>query len=78
VRDHRPADALGAYLRLLEPLKQSTGDHTYDEIARLLRSIRACHERLGTPEEYARRSAALRTELKRKRKLMELLDANGL
>jgi uncharacterized Zn finger protein len=78
IRDHRPADALGAYLRLLEPLKQSTGDRAYDEIARLLRSIRACHDRLGTPEEYSRRIAALRTELKRKRKLMELLDNNGL
>ncbi|CAG6392192.1 hypothetical protein NMG29_31170 [Streptomyces cocklensis] len=78
VRDHRPADALDVYLRLLEPLKQSTGDQTYQEIARLLRSIRACHERLGTPEGYARRAAALRTELKRKPKLMKILDSNGL
>lgn len=78
VRDHRPADALAAYLRLLEPLKQSTGDQAYQEIARLLRSIRACHERLGTPQEWSRRIAALRTELGRKPKLMKILDHNGL
>ncbi|MFJ8157087.1 SWIM zinc finger domain-containing protein [Streptomyces sp. NPDC094468] len=78
MRDHRPADALGVYLRLLEPLKQSTKDEAYQEITRLLRSIRACHQRLGTPGEFSRHMAALRTDLKRKRKLMQLLDANDL
>ncbi|WP_244162904.1 SWIM zinc finger family protein [Streptomyces bungoensis] len=78
MRDHRPADALGVYLRLLEPLKQSTGDQAYQEVARLLRSIRACHERLGTVEEFTRRLSALRAELKRRPKLMKVLDENGL
>ncbi|MER6466702.1 DUF6880 family protein [Streptomyces sp. NPDC001228] len=78
MRDQRPADALAVYLRLLEPLKQSTKDEAYQEITRLLRSIRACHHRLGTPDEFSRHMAALRTELKRKRKLMQLLDTNDL
>ncbi|MFQ3561257.1 hypothetical protein QZN11_31330 [Streptomyces gramineus] len=78
MRDRRPADALAVYLRLLEPLKQSTKDEAYQEITRLLRSIRACHHRLGTPDEFSRHMAALRTELKRKRKLMQLLDTNDL
>ncbi|MFI5680162.1 hypothetical protein [Streptomyces cellulosae] len=78
MRDHRPADAPGVYLRLLEPLKRSTGDQAYHEVARMLRSIRACHERLGTPEEFSRYLAALRTELKRRPKLMQILDKNGL
>ncbi len=78
MRDHRPADALGVYLRLLEPLKQSTGDRAYHEVTRLLRSIRACHERLGTPEEFSRYLATLRAELKRRPKLMKVLDKNGL
>lgn len=78
MRDHRPADALGVYLRLLEPLKQSTGDRVYQEVARLLRGIRVCHERLGTAEEFTRRLSALRTELKRRPKLMKVLDENGL
>ncbi|MFJ9348356.1 SWIM zinc finger domain-containing protein [Streptomyces sp. NPDC101237] len=78
MRDHRPADALGVYLRLLGPLKQSTKDEAYQEIVRLLRSIRACHQRLGTPDEFSRHMTALRTELKRKRKLIQLLDSNDL
>ncbi|MFJ9721424.1 hypothetical protein ACIRP3_01630 [Streptomyces sp. NPDC101209] len=78
LRDHRPTDALGVYLRLLQPLKQATGDEAYHEVARLLRSIRACHERLGTPEEFTRYLAAQRTELKRRPKLMKILDSNGL
>jgi hypothetical protein len=78
MRDHRPAHALGVYLRLFEPLKRSTGDQAYHEVARLLRSIRACHERLGTPEEFSRRLAALRAELKRRPKLMKILDKNDV
>lgn len=78
IRDHRPSDALAVYLRRLQPLKQSTGDRTYHEIARLLRSIRACHERLGTPDAFTHFLAALRKELKRKPKLMEILTTNGL
>ncbi|RAJ57852.1 putative Zn finger protein [Streptomyces sp. KhCrAH-43] len=78
IRDHRPSDALAVYLRRLQDLKQSTGDRTYHEIARLLRSIRACHERLGTPDAFTHFLAALRKELKRKPKLMGILTTNGL
>ncbi|MEU2021384.1 SWIM zinc finger family protein [Streptomyces sp. NPDC016469] len=78
IREHRPSDALAVYLRRLQPLKQSTGDRTYQEIARLLRSIRACHELLGTPDAFTHFLVAFRKELKRKPKLMEILTTNGL
>lgn len=78
IRDHRPSDALAVYLRRLQTLKQSTGDRTYHDIARLLRSIRACHERLGNPDAFTHFLAALRKELRRKPKLMEILTTNGL
>ncbi|MDO0929458.1 hypothetical protein QQY24_30115 [Streptomyces sp. TG1A-8] len=37
----------------LAPLRQSTGDRAYHGVARLLRGIRACHQRLGTSEEFS-------------------------
>jgi hypothetical protein len=47
-------------------------------MARLLLSVRGCHERLGSGAEFARYLAALRTDQKRKRNLMKVLDKNGL
>jgi len=66
------------YLAAIEPLRSQTGDQTYQQVARLLLSARGCHERLGTTGEFKRYLAALRTDQKRKRKLMTILDKNGL
>lgn len=77
-RATRPADALGAYLRLAEPLTQRTGNHVYEELVSLLLSIRDCHRRLGSPEEFTGYVTALRTAQKRKRNLMRLMDEHGL
>ncbi|HEY3867622.1 MAG TPA: SWIM zinc finger family protein [Actinocrinis sp.] len=74
----RPADALAAYLRVVESLKQSTGNDTYQRIATLLLAARACHESLGTVAEFRRYVASLRADQKRKRNLIKILDANGL
>jgi uncharacterized Zn finger protein len=74
----RPADALAAYLRTVESLKQLTGNDTYQRIATLLLAARACHETLGTVTEFRRYVAALRADQKRKRNLMKILDQNGL
>ncbi len=41
----RPADALEVYLRLIQPLKQMTGDKAYLRMARLLLGARECHRR---------------------------------
>ncbi|MCY0941430.1 SWIM zinc finger family protein [Streptomyces antarcticus] len=78
IRDRRPADALTIYLRWIEPLRERTGDSTYERMAELLLSARACHRTLGTESEFAAYLAALRTDQKRKRKLMATLDRHGL
>ena len=74
----RPADALALYLKAIGSLKKETGDPVYRRIASLLLSARACHQALDTTDQFNRYVAALRTELKRKRNLMKILDENGL
>jgi uncharacterized Zn finger protein len=76
--EQRPADALGVYRQAIEPLKQITGDDNYRQIAKLLLQARACHQRLGTAQEFTAYLSALRTEQKRKRNLMKILDQHGL
>ncbi|WP_327360132.1 SWIM zinc finger family protein [Streptomyces sp. NBC_01296] len=78
IRDKQPADALTVYLRWIEPLRKATGDRTYERMAQLLLSARACHRTLGTESEFATYLAALRADQKRKRKLMATLDQHGL
>ncbi|MFE9093642.1 SWIM zinc finger domain-containing protein [Streptomyces sp. NPDC007264] len=78
VRADRPADALGVYLRLAEPLLKQTGNTVYEELVALLLSIRDCHRRLGTPDEFTAYVTALRTAQKRKRNLMRLMNEHGL
>ncbi|GGW66973.1 SWIM zinc finger family protein [Streptomyces griseoloalbus] len=77
-RATRPADALGVYLRLAEPLTKETGNTAYERLVGLLLSIQDCHRRLGTEDEFAAHATALRTAHKRKRNLMRLLDEHGL
>ncbi|WP_431991183.1 SWIM zinc finger family protein [Streptomyces albogriseolus] len=77
-RERRPGEALGVYLRLVERSKEPTGDRAYERLARLLQRVRDCHRALGTEEEFGVYFAGLRTELKRRRKLMSILDRHGL
>jgi uncharacterized Zn finger protein len=74
----RPADALAVYLKAIERLKKLTGDDVYEQIARLLKSARACHDALGTITRFERYLAAFRADQRRKRNLMKILDQNGL
>jgi uncharacterized Zn finger protein len=74
----RPADALAVYRKAIAPLKRLTGDRVYQRMATLLLSARACHEELGTADEFRRYVALLRMDQKRKRNLMRILDENGL
>jgi uncharacterized Zn finger protein len=74
----RPADALAVYLRAIAPLKTMTGDPVYHRMAGLLSSARSCHEAMGTTDKFRGYLAALRTDQRRKRKLLKILDANGL
>jgi uncharacterized Zn finger protein len=75
---YRPADALAVYLKAVEALTDQTGNDVYRRIASLLLSARACHEALGTVEEFRRYLAMLRIMQKRKRNLMKILTENGL
>ncbi len=77
-RATRPADALGVYRRLAEPLIKQTGNAVYEQLTSLLLSIRDCHRRLDTEGEFTTYLIALRTAQKRKRNLMRLLDQHGL
>ncbi|MFD8511741.1 SWIM zinc finger domain-containing protein [Streptomyces antimycoticus] len=74
----RPAAALAVYTRQIESCCQYTGDGNYARIADLLTKARACHEELGTPHDFTAYVARLRTEQKRKRNLMRILDHRGL
>ncbi|GAA2115708.1 SWIM zinc finger family protein [Streptomyces synnematoformans] len=74
----RPADAARAYLREVDERKRHTGDANYHEIATLLDKARACHQRTGTTGDFSRYTERLRTEQKRKRNLMRILDQHGL
>ncbi|KIZ14638.1 SWIM zinc finger family protein [Streptomyces natalensis] len=77
-RATRPADALGVYLRLAEPLTKETGNAVYEQLVSLLLSIRDCHRRLESPEQFTGYVTALRTAQKRKRNLMRLMDEHHL
>ncbi|MFE3263672.1 SWIM zinc finger domain-containing protein [Streptomyces sp. NPDC059215] len=78
MRDVRPTDALGVYLRLAEALIGQTGNAVYEQLTNLLLSVRDCHSRLGTEGDFTTYLSALRAGQKRKRNLMRLLDQHGL
>ncbi len=77
-RETHPTWALGVYLRLVERSKEPTGDRAYEHLAGLLLAVRDCHRALGTEDAFTLFLADLRRELKRRRKLMSILDRQGL
>jgi uncharacterized Zn finger protein len=78
VAPSRPADALAVYLQAVEPLRSLTGNDVYQQVARLLLGALGCHRVLGTTADFDRYLASFRTDQKRKRNLMKVLDQNGL
>jgi uncharacterized Zn finger protein len=74
----RPADALDVYLRVIGALKKESGDKVYRRMAALLLAARACHQALGTTDQFRRYLAVLRMECRRKTSLMKILAENGL
>lgn len=74
----RPERALREYLAVIEPLSRQTGDAAYGRLVRLLGQARACHEALGTTDEFTRYMAGLRETCKRRRNLIARLDQAGL
>jgi uncharacterized Zn finger protein len=73
-----PAEALAVYVKVIERLTQHTGDAVYRHVAEHVLAVRACHEALGTMDEFRRYMVLLRMAQKRKRNLMKILDQNGL
>ncbi|MER5960552.1 hypothetical protein [Streptomyces longhuiensis] len=63
---------------MVEQVKEPTGDRVYERMALLLRGARDCHRALDTVGEFTAYVCALRVELKRRRKLMTILDRHGL
>jgi hypothetical protein len=59
-------------------MPSQTGDAVYQRVAALLIKIRDCHERLGAGPQFTSYLAMLRTDQKRKRNLIKLLDQHGL
>ncbi|GAA3390918.1 SWIM zinc finger family protein [Streptomyces roseoviridis] len=78
IRPTRPADALPVYLRLAARLTRETGNRAYEQLVSLLLSIRDCHHRLGTPDDFTAYVTDLRAAQKRKRNLMRLMEQHGL
>ncbi|MER6434422.1 hypothetical protein ABT272_43355 [Streptomyces sp900105245] len=77
-RETHPVEALGAYLRLVKLSKEPTGDRAYQHLAGLLLAARDCHRALGTEDAFTLFLTELRMGLKRRRKLMSILDSHGL
>ncbi|MFD9334238.1 SWIM zinc finger domain-containing protein [Streptomyces sp. NPDC060028] len=77
-RPTRAADALAVYLRLAARLIHETGNHAYEQLVSLLLSVRDCHHRLGTPDDFTTYVTDLRAAQKRKRNLMRLMEEHGL
>lgn len=77
-RATHPADALAVYHRVAEPLTRETGTHAYEQLVGLLLSMRDCHRRLGTPDDFTAYVTDLRAAQKRKRNLIRLMDEHGL
>lgn len=73
-----PGEVLAVYRALIEALATQTGGRGYEQIARLLESARACLRRLGTEAVFDAYLKALRDDLRRNRKLIEVLDAYQL
>ncbi len=71
--DH-PGDALPVYVRQVERLIDQKNRRGYEEAVELMLVVRELTARLGRDDEFSEYLATLRSEHKRKRSLMTLLD----
>ena len=78
-RTTHPADVTGPYRRLIAGYLAETGNkYRYQYAVRHLKALRALHQQLGTPGEFADYLHALRAEHKRKTSFLAQLDKAGL
>jgi hypothetical protein len=72
-QDH-PEDALAVYRSLVEPAVQRMNNESYREAAGFVRKAAKLLKRLGRAEEWERYLGELRTNHRRKRNFMKLLE----
>ena len=71
--DH-PRDAITVYQKLVGPIVERTNNSAYAEAVVLIRRMKNLLNRPGESEEFRQYLTTLRTEFKRKRNFMKLLD----
>jgi uncharacterized Zn finger protein len=69
-----PADAVGVYQPMIEPIVSQTGKSAYEQAAALIRKIAGLMKRLGRNEQFGRYLESLRSAHKRKRSFVAMLE----
>jgi uncharacterized Zn finger protein len=72
-----PRDAIKIYRMLIGPIVERTNNDAYAQAAGLLRRVKRLMGQLGEEGEFRQYLARIRTEYKRKRNFMKLLDKFG-
>ena len=74
-REHdHPRDAIAVYQRQVGPIVGRTNNKAYAEAMVLIRRIKNLLHKSGEPEEFQQYLRALRTDFKRKRNFMQMLE----
>jgi uncharacterized Zn finger protein len=73
-----PEDALAVYKSQIEPILDQTNNQAYRTAVGYLRKIRELMSRVGRIDEFAPYLASVRTENKRKRNFIKMLDHTNL
>ncbi|MFQ6005265.1 MAG: DUF6880 family protein [Woeseia sp.] len=71
--DH-PRDAIAVYQQLIVPIVNRTNNEAYAEAVALIRKIKSLMNSPAEQEEFRQYLTTLRTDFKRKRNLMKMLD----
>jgi len=71
-------DATKVYQRLVGPIIERTNNDAYREAVGLIKKTRKLMKRTGDDKEFKQYIADIRTEFKRKRNFMAMLDRAGL
>ncbi len=69
-----PRDAIAVYRKQIGPIVEQTNNEAYAEAAGLLRRVKKLMGRLGEQAAFQQYLNTVRTEYKRKRNFMKLLD----
>jgi uncharacterized Zn finger protein len=76
--EQHPADALDVYRRQLDRAVQPADQRAYNEVVRLLKTMRPLYATIGQTNSFDHLVASIRTTYKRRRTLLERLNRAGL